>query len=54
MMGLFGGKAMKEGIVDTVAVKGNRKATFSDNAGEIIDLDEERCTSSTPRRRPTR
>jgi hypothetical protein len=32
---------MKEGIIDTVAVKGNRKATISQDTGEIIDLDQE-------------
>jgi len=42
MMGLFGGKAMREGVVDTVAVKGNRKMTVSDTTGTIIDLDEEK------------
>ena len=42
MMNLFGGKAMREGVVDTVAVKGNRKITISDTTGRIIDLDEEK------------
>jgi hypothetical protein len=42
MMGLFGGKAAKEGIVSTVAVKGNRKMTVSDNDGQIIDLAEQK------------
>lgn len=42
MMGLFGGKAMREGVVDTVAVKGNRKITINDMTGRIIDLDEEK------------
>jgi hypothetical protein len=42
MMGLFGGKAMKEGLVDTVAVKGNRKMTANEYTGQIIDLDEQK------------
>lgn len=42
MMGLFGGKAMREGTVDTVVVKGNRKMTINDTTGRIIDLDEEK------------
>ncbi len=42
MMSLFGGKAMREGVIDTVAVKGNRKITFNDTVGTIIDLDEEK------------
>jgi hypothetical protein len=42
MFGLFGGKAAKEGVVNTVAVKGNRKIRVSDTAGEIIDLAEQK------------
>jgi hypothetical protein len=42
MVNLFGGKGAKEGIVSTVAVKGNRKATFNDSTGQIIDLGEEK------------
>jgi hypothetical protein len=42
MMGIFGGKAAKEGVVNTVAVKGNRKMTMSENTGEIIDLSEQK------------
>lgn len=45
MMGLFGGKAAKEGVVNAVAVRGNRKATMSDATGEIIDLSEEKIYS---------
>jgi len=45
MMGLFGGKAAKEGVVNAVAVRGNRKATMSDATGEIIDLSEEKVYS---------
>jgi len=42
VMGLFGGKAAKEGVISTVAVKGDRKATFGDNTGQIVDLGEEK------------
>ncbi|HEY1240749.1 MAG TPA: hypothetical protein VGF16_09345, partial [Bryobacteraceae bacterium] len=42
MMNLFGGKAMREGVTDTVVVKGNRKLTMNDTTGRIIDLDEEK------------
>lgn len=42
MMNLFGGKAAKEGVVSTSAVKGDRKATMNDAAGQIIDLSEEK------------
>jgi hypothetical protein len=45
MMGLFGGKAAKEGIINTVAVRGNRKATMNDSTGEIVDLSEEKVYS---------
>lgn len=45
MMGLFGGKAAKEGVIDIVAVRGNRKATMGDTTGEIIDLGEEKVYS---------
>jgi hypothetical protein len=42
MAGMFGGKAMKEGVVSTVALKGNRKMTMNDMAGRIVDLSEEK------------
>jgi len=42
MMGLFGGKAMKDGIVNTVIVKGDRKVTAGDDSAEIIDLAEQK------------
>ncbi len=42
MMNFFGGKAMREGVTETVAVKGNRKRTMGDTTGQIIDLDEEK------------
>ena len=42
MMGMFGGKAVKEGIVSTSAVKGDRMATLNDSTGRIVDLAEEK------------
>ena len=42
MAGMFGGKAAKEGVVSTVAVKGDRLMTVSDTTGQIIDLAEEK------------
>jgi hypothetical protein len=42
MMGMFAGKAAKEGIINTVAVKGNRKVTASEDTSEIIDLGEQK------------
>jgi hypothetical protein len=42
VVGVFGGKAAKEGIVSTTAVKGNRKSSTSDTNGQIIDLGDEK------------
>jgi hypothetical protein len=42
VVGLFGGRAAREGVKTTVAVKGDRKATLSDTTGQIIDLKEEK------------
>jgi hypothetical protein len=42
VMGLFGGKALKEGVVNTVAVKGDRKITSTDDAATIVDLAEQK------------
>ena len=42
MFNLFGGKAAKEGVVATTAVKGSRKSTMNDSTGQIIDLAEEK------------
>jgi hypothetical protein len=41
-VGMFAGKAAKEGITTSVAVKGNRAARMSDETGQIIDLTEEK------------
>ncbi|MDO8834321.1 MAG: hypothetical protein Q7V01_01940 [Vicinamibacterales bacterium] len=45
VVNLFGGKAAKEGVVSTVALKGNRQLTTNDNTGELIDLDAEKIYS---------
>jgi hypothetical protein len=42
VVSIFGGKAAREGVKTTVAVKGNRKATLSDATGQIVDLSEEK------------
>jgi hypothetical protein len=42
MAGMFGGKAMKEGLVSTVAVKGDRRFRGDENMAEIVDLNEEK------------
>jgi hypothetical protein len=42
VVNIFGGKAAREGVVSTVALKGDRKATLNDSTGQIIDLGEEK------------
>ena len=42
MMGMFGGRAAKEGLVTTEAVVGNRKLSRTGDQGQIIDLDQEK------------
>lgn len=42
MFNLFGGKAAKEGVVSTTAVKENRKSTMSGDTGHVVDLSEEK------------
>jgi hypothetical protein len=42
MVNIFGGKAAREGVVSTIAVKGDRKATLTEATGQIIDLGEEK------------
>jgi len=42
MANVFGGRAAREGVTSTVAVKGNRKVTLSENSGQIVDLDDEK------------
>lgn len=42
VVNFFGGKAAREGVTSTVAVKGNRMMTLNDTTGQIIDLSEEK------------
>jgi hypothetical protein len=42
VINVFGGKATREGITHTTALKGDRKATRTENNGEIVDLGEEK------------
>ena len=42
VVNLFGGRAAREGVRTSVAVKGDRKASITDTAGQIIDLKEEK------------
>ena len=42
MVGMFGGKAAREGVVITNAVKGDRKVELNDTTGRIVDLKEEK------------
>lgn len=42
VMNFFGGKAAKEGIKTTIAIKGDRKAVVGDADGTIVDLREEK------------
>ena len=41
-VGMFAGKAAKEGITSTVAIKGNRGARMNEETGQIVDLTEEK------------
>jgi hypothetical protein len=45
MMGMFGGKSAKEGVVSTVAISGDRMMTVNDQSGELIDLAAEKVYS---------
>jgi hypothetical protein len=42
MVGMFGGKAAKEGVISTVAISGDRMMTVTDQSGELIDLAAEK------------
>jgi hypothetical protein len=42
MVRFFGGKAAKEGVVSSTALRGNRLMTVTDKQGQLIDLDEEK------------
>ena len=42
VVNMFAGRAAREGVVSTVAVKGDRKSTRNGDSGQIIDLREEK------------
>lgn len=42
VIGMFAGKAAKEGVESMMAVKGDRKATINESTGRIVDLGEEK------------
>ena len=42
MMGMFGGKSVKEGVVSTVAISGDRMMTVTGQTGELVDLAQEK------------
>jgi hypothetical protein len=42
VVSIFGGKAAREGVKSTVAVKGDRKISLNDQNGQIVDLAEEK------------
>jgi hypothetical protein len=42
IVNMFGGKGAKEGVISTVALKGNQQLTMNDTSGELIDLDAEK------------
>ena len=42
IVGMFAGKAAREGIESTTVVKGNRKATSNESTAHIVDLSEEK------------
>lgn len=51
---VFGGRAAREGVESTVAVKGARKASIGDTSGQIVDLGEQRVYTLDVRRREYR
>jgi hypothetical protein len=42
IINMFGGKGAREGVLSNVAVKGNRMLSVTGDAGELIDLGEEK------------
>lgn len=54
MVSIFGGKAARDGVRSTVAVKGDRKATLNDADGQIVDLNEEKIYDLDIRRKTYR
>jgi hypothetical protein len=51
VVGLFGGKAAREGVKSTVAVKADRKITTNDQTGQIVDLAEQKVYDLDVRRK---
>lgn len=51
VVNVFGGKAAREGVTSTVALKGSRRMTVSDSTGEIVDLAEEKVYTLDRRRK---
>jgi hypothetical protein len=51
MVGMFGGKAARDGIVTTNAVRGDRKVELADASGRIVDLQEQRVYELDMKRR---
>lgn len=48
---IFGGRAAREGVESTTAVKGNRKLTLNNATGRIVDLGEEKAYELDVRRK---
>jgi hypothetical protein len=42
VMKVFGGKSARQGVVEKIAVKGDRKMTTSEDTAQLIDLSEEK------------
>jgi len=42
VVNIFGGKAARDGVEHSVAIKGNRKVTVTDTTSQIVDLTEEK------------
>lgn len=42
MMGMFGGKTAKEGLISTVAISGDRMMTVTGETGQLVDLAQEK------------
>lgn len=51
MVGMVGGRAARDGIVTTNAVKGDRKVELTDATGRIVDLQEEKVYELDMKRR---
>lgn len=54
VVNVFGGKDAREGVVTTVALKGQRLSTMTDSGGQIIDLSEEKIYQLDSKRKTYR